>query len=42
MGSFERLLKEKTGINASKYIRKYDGRPFEIETLSKEIKEALS
>ncbi|MGC8575546.1 MAG: 2-oxoacid:acceptor oxidoreductase subunit alpha [Caldisericum sp.] len=42
MGSFEKLLKEKTGIEVNSHIRKYDGRPFEVESLAKAIKEALS
>ncbi|BAL80311.1 putative 2-oxoglutarate ferredoxin oxidoreductase alpha subunit [Caldisericum exile AZM16c01] len=42
MGSFERLLKEKAGIKVNGHIKKYDGRPFEVESLSKAIKEVLA
>jgi 2-oxoglutarate ferredoxin oxidoreductase subunit alpha len=41
MGTFETLIKEKTGIKAKAHIRKYDGRPFDPEELAQKIREAI-
>ncbi len=40
-GQLESLLKEKAGIKFKNSIKKYDGRPFDPITLSKQIKEVL-
>ncbi len=41
-GQFATLLREKIGIIPGEIIRKYDGRPFDPQELSWEIKKALS
>jgi 2-oxoglutarate ferredoxin oxidoreductase subunit alpha len=40
-GSFEQLLKEKAQIIVDNHIRKYDGRPFEVEELAAKLREVL-
>jgi 2-oxoglutarate ferredoxin oxidoreductase subunit alpha len=40
-GQFATLLKEKAGLEAKAVIKRYDGRPFEPEELSSELKEAV-
>lgn len=38
---FSRLLKEKTGLNVKKVIKRYDGRPFDPVELAEELKEVV-
>jgi 2-oxoglutarate ferredoxin oxidoreductase subunit alpha len=38
MGQFERLMRAETGYEFSGHIRKYDGRPFLLEELVREVK----
>lgn len=41
-GQFARLMRAETGYSFNKFINKYDGRPFALEELVKEIKIRLS
>jgi 2-oxoglutarate ferredoxin oxidoreductase subunit alpha len=38
---FSRLIKEKTGVNVKKVIKRYDGRPFDPIELANELKEVF-
>jgi 2-oxoglutarate ferredoxin oxidoreductase subunit alpha len=41
-GQFARMMKAETGYSFNKFVNKYDGRPFTLEELAKEIKIKLS
>jgi len=41
-GQFEKLLREKAGIEASASVRRYDGRPFDPVELARSLEEVLS
>ena len=40
-GQFARLMKAETGYEFSGHIRKFDGRPFILEELAREIEEKI-
>jgi len=40
-GQFARLLKERGGLRISSVVKRYDGRPFDPETLAAKLKEAM-
>jgi len=40
-GQFARLLKERCSISVKSVIKKYDGRPFDVEELAEQIKEVI-
>jgi len=41
-GQFARLMKAETGYSFNGFINRYDGRPFTLEELAREIKSRLS